>query len=453
MGALDRSKVLVVGAGVSGLSAAVLAAERGASVELVEGEQAIGGLLQGHRFRDVDCDLGSHRLHRAALEHPVVARLVGRIDLRRRPRRGVLLLGGLRIPYPPSWLDLARGLSASGPRFAASFVLRRERLIGWERARLDDLDEDLGFSRFVRARVGDAAFEAFYRPYVEKVWGLDADQVSQTVAKARVSTTAPLSLIASGLGRRLARAFGREHRPGEFLYPRLGMSTLVEDLRARAEALGVVIRRGVRFDPRAPRQADVVLHSGKLADLTPRALGHRGVYLVYLALPLARVDRFETYYTPEARFWFGRVSELANYAPALSRPGETILCVEIPEGRWGEGRRFDRAPELRELLGQLRRAEILPPNVEPLEVSQRFVRDVYPLYVRGWAREWGAALDDVARLGGVLPFGRQGLYLHCNIDQCMAMALDVVDHVDAARSFEAWRAHARGVLLGVRVRD
>ena len=90
--------------------------------------------------------------------------------------------------------------------------------------------------------------------------------------------------------------------------------------------------------------------------------------------------------------------------------------------------------------------------MSPLEVQQRFIEDVYPLYRRGWTTTWESAIDEVARLGNVLPFGRQGLFLHCNIDQCIAMADDVVAHVAGRRSFDSWRAHARG-LLGLRVRD
>src|SRR5262249_15637767 len=155
-------------------------------------------------------------------------------------------------------------------------------------------------------------------------------------------------------------------------------------------------------------------------------LEHRGLYLLYLALPIDRLAPFETYYTPEAHLWFGRVSELQNYSPSLRRPGETTICVEIPEGRWGRDRRFDRAPMIDEIVDQLRACEIVPRNVEPIAVAQRFVDDVYPLYRRGWIASWNAALEEVASLRRVLPFGRQGLFLHCNIDQCIALADDVV---------------------------
>ena len=443
-------RITVVGAGVSGLSAALFAAEAGAEVELLDEGADVGGLLAAHRFRSVDCDLGSHRLHREAMAHPEVARVLGAVPLERRPRRGVLLLDGRRIPYPPSFSDVTRGLGLGGAMLAASSLARAQLARPWESARVDAHPEDVGFAEFVRRRVGDALFRSFYRPYVEKVWGLDADEVSQTVAKARVSTSSPLRLIGGALVRRF-RAARTGEREDEFLYPRGGTSSLIARLAEQARAAGVTIRTGTRFDP-AARRDDRVLYAGRLRDLVSRPLDHRGVYLIYLALPIERVSHHETFYTPEARYWFGRVSELQNYSPALRAPGETILCVEIPEGRLGRDLRFDREPRLGELLTQLRDAAILPRGVAPTAVEQRFVADVYPLYRRGWTRTWEAALADVSHLREVLPFGRQGLFLHCNIDQCIAMAHDVVQHASAGGDSAAWRARARR-LIGVRVRD
>jgi len=443
-------RLRVVGSGVSGLAAAVIAGERGANVEIVEATRAVGGLLAPFEFRGIACDAGSHRLHRVGLSHPTVARLVAPTEPIRRRRRGVLLLRGRRISYPPSWLGLAWGLGGDGVRFGIDLARRPNVLRDWESMR--GHDEDRGFAEFVRARVGDAAYQAFYRPYAEKVWGLDANEISQTVAKARVSSSSPWQLVG-----RMMRSFSGERRVDEFFYPKGGMSSVVQHLRSRANALGVRLVQSTRIDRREVLgEFDAVLFSGALRDLIDpnegSSLDHRGLYLIYLALPIDRLGPFETYYTPETHLWFGRVSELQNYSSTLRRAGETTICVEIPEGKWGREHRFDRGQELDEILRQLRASGIVPRGVAPIAVEQRFVEDVYPMYRRGWVASWSTALERVARLRNVLPFGRQGLFLHCNVDQCIAMADDVVSHVAARREFSDWHAHARR-LLGLRVRD
>ena len=204
----------------------------------------------------------------------------------RRPRRGVVLFNDHRIPYPPTALAM---LGALGPRasLALGFGLvarsrQRRAFAAWERDRAAD-DEDVGFERFVRARVGGPAYEAFYRPYAEKVWGLDPAELSQSVAKKRVSTTAPWQLVQSVAGRALRWAIGREADAVDtFVYPAEGASAIIAWLEAQLAALGVPVERGARFDASAPRSGPV-LFAGDLRDLVPTPLEHRGLYLVYLA--------------------------------------------------------------------------------------------------------------------------------------------------------------------------
>ena len=72
---------------------------------------------------------------------------------------------------------------------------------------------DVGFEEFVLGRAGRAALDAFYAPYARKVWGLEPAQLSQTVARQRVSTQRPWESLLRGA-------------PQTFHYPRTGMAGL-----------------------------------------------------------------------------------------------------------------------------------------------------------------------------------------------------------------------------------
>lgn len=422
---------LVVGAGVSGLAAAVVLARRGARVRVVDRARREGGLAGSVTFRGVPCDLGSHRLHREALAIPLFEEIARGVGLRERPRRGVLLLGGRRVPYPPTPWGMVRGL---GPGASLGMALGYARARGWAHA---PRGEDVGFARFVTARVGRAAFEAFYRPYVEKVWGLDAEDISQTVAKKRVSTVDPWALVR---GRR---------EEATYLYPEKGFGAIVQWLSDELARLGVAVERADGWDAAG---AERVLFSGRLRDLVETSLEHRGVYLVYVALDGAAGDA-ETYYAPEARYWFGRVGDVGNYAPGRVPRGEAVLCVEVPEGRWGTGRDFSRGPLWDELFWQLRACGIVPRGRRVLETAQVFAPDVYPVYRRGWPAEWRHAMAEAAaRHPRVLPFGRQGLFLHCNTDHCVMIAGDAAGHALGDRDARSWAAQAERY-LALRVRD
>jgi hypothetical protein len=370
---------IVVGAGVAGMTAALLLARRGFRTKIVERSNSVGGLAGAETFRGLPCDLGSHRLHPSALRSPTLLEVHRAHPFATRPRRGMLLIEDRKVAYPPTAAGLLRAL---GPRVALSFARRaigRRSFGRWERDRsLRSGDHDAGFEQFVVDRVGREAYRAFYAPYAEKVWGIHPSQLSQTVAKRRVSTTSPLRLFGD-LGGALAAVATRKPREAidTFLYPPEGISAIARYLHARLAELDVPIELGstLELDPRGPP----VLFSGRLVDLVPTTLEHRGVYLVYIALPVERASRAETHYCPGSRCYFGRVSELSNYAPSLARPGETVICAEIPEGRWGRGADFASGVNFAELYDQLESAGIVPRGIVPIEVRQRFVPDVYPL--------------------------------------------------------------------------
>jgi hypothetical protein len=461
---------LVVGAGISGLYAALLLARAGRRVRVIDRSPGRGGLAGAELFRGIPCDLGSHRLHPGALSHPLFREMHREQPFLTRPRRGVLVLGGRHLPYPPGALSLARAMGPMASLAMGLHVLarseRRRAFASWERDRIagtrtdtgtdtgadTDAGADIGFERFVIDRVGERAYEAFYKPYAEKVWGIPPADLSQAVAKKRVSSSDPAQLVRGFVGRAVAMARGQERSSlAHFVYPRGGTSSIPAFLEAKLADLGVPIERGIPYRPEDAR-GKAVLFAGDLRDLVPTPLEHRGIYLVYVALPRDRLGVEETYYCPDPRFWFGRVSELQNYSPDLRRPGETILCVEIPEGRWGRGVDFASGARQSDLLRQLEAAGITPRRVSPIEVRQRFVPRVYPLYRRGFHALWRDAMARVADLGNVLPFGRQALFLHCNLDHCAGVASDAVAHVQASAPFDAWLAQAEKY-LEIRVRD
>jgi hypothetical protein len=450
-----ESSIVVAGAGISGLYAALLLARAGRRVRVLERSARAGGLAGAELFRGVPCDLGSHRLHPGALERPLFREMHRERPFLMRPRRGALVIGDRHLPYPPDALALARSI---GLRASAGMALgllargdQRRAFTRWERERAAPAEgDDVGFEAFVIARVGEAAYEAFYKPYAEKVWGLAPADLSQTVAKKRVSTTHPLGLFRGLVGRAAALARGDAGTSlDHFVYPRGGTSSIAAFLEEQLAKAGVAVELGRAY---RAGDGDTVLYAGDLRDLVETPLEHRGLYLIYLALPCERLGAAETYYCPDARYWFGRVSELQGYSPDLRRPGETILCVEIPEGAWGRGVDFASGPTLAELRAQLERARIVPPSAEPLEVRQRFVPSVYPLYRRGWMTLWREAMRRVAALRNVVPFGRQALFLHCNLDHCADIAADAVAHAESGRDVHDWLCNASKYLT-IQVRD
>jgi hypothetical protein len=164
----------------------------------------------------------------------------------------------------------------------------------------------------------------------------------------------------------------------------------------------------------------------------------------------APTDDVDTWYVPGDRSWFGRVSRPAGFTGEGVDATSTVLAVEIPEGRWGPGRDF--LGGLSALQEQLIEAGILRRETTLLAAKQTFVRGVYPEYRRGWVSAWRAAMAAVASRGNVYMAGRQGLFLHCNIDHAVATSLAAAEHLSEGRPVARW-VGAAARWLDVKVRD
>ena len=442
----SEHRILVVGAGITGLAAAWQLQQAGLSVEVHEATAEPGGLLEPIRFRGIPCDRGSHRIHPTA--HPLLQTITADAGWRERPRKGRLVLGGRQMAYPLQVGDFLRGL---GPKTAThmglNFLTRPGARIGFKRWEQDrkEASDDIGFQSFVTQRVGHRAYSQFYAPYVEKVCGLSPDEISQTVAKARISTASPLTTLKKAL---------RPSEPADetFLYPAGGMTALIDHLLTGLALEDVPIQFDSPIGPEEIAQWDgPVFYSGHLSDLVADpTLQHRGLYIIHIALPKNTVGTTDTFYLPEADFWFGRVSQPERFSTDLHDNDTDILCIEIAEGRWGTEENF--LNHLDTIQSQLVAAGIIRMDTPILEAMQTFLPRVYPMYRRGWLHNWSAAMRSVADMGNVYPIGRQGLFLHCNIDQCVHIADEAVQHRLSNGTATEW-VNSVERFLELRVRD
>src|SRR5262245_1981419 len=216
------ARVVVLGAGVTGLTVAAELAQSGRNVVLVENARAIGGLASTLSRGDLTFDTGSHRLHDGY--HPEVDALIRELcgaDLLRRPRNGVIFIDDQPVRYPPSASDI---LLAFGPRnvigFGTQLLLARLRNLAAPR-RADNFED------FTIAKVGRRLYERFYKPYAVKLYGMSPREISADPAMSRVR-----KFRLADMARDLARTV-RGRRPAHYLYPASGIGQLSGALVSR----------------------------------------------------------------------------------------------------------------------------------------------------------------------------------------------------------------------------
>ena len=142
----------------------------------------------------------------------------------------------------------------------------------------------------------------------------------------------------------------------------------------------------------------------------------------------------ETYYFPEGRFVFGRISRPQLFSPHMGPTAAAgALCLEIPcsvgDDLWSMSdeavcERF--RPDLEEL-------GFIEGSHDILRVFSHRLPRVYPIYDLGWHGRFAAVCGWLRRFDRLFLVGRGGLFNHNNMDHTMQGGLRAAEFIAAGR--------------------
>jgi protoporphyrinogen oxidase len=464
----NAQHVVILGAGPAGVGAAYRLVKRGlARVTVLEQQDRVGGNAGSFELEGVYCDYGSHRLH-PVVEPAIMEdlrQLLGR-DLMYQVRHGRILLKGRWIHFPLKPLDLflrlPKGFALSVLGDIAGKALPKGKSSGPET-----------FASVLERGLGRTICREFYFPYARKLWGVPPEELSLTAARRRVSGSSIGKLL-----QKVARQIPgvKPAAAGRFYYMRKGYGQISQCLGDAARAGGADIKFGARFTAverngngiEAVRYQtggeEHVMPASKLWSTIPigvllrgmrpeppqdvldaaSRITFRGMILIYLVLDQGQYTTTDAYYFPEGAIPISRMSEPKNFSSATEPRGKTVLCAELPSDperpEWGM-----TDEELgKRLVGWMDTAG-LPKPAGIVKVVTRRLRQAYPVYRRGYEEHFACMDKWLAKVEGVLTFGRQGLFAHDNTHHALAMAYAAVDCLSPSGSFDhaRWAEHRK----------
>ena len=230
-------KVVVIGAGPAGLTAAVDLAEGGHQVTVLEKDPTyVGGIARTVAYKGYRFDIGGHRFFSKSSE--ITRRWKERlgnefISVRRMSR---IFYNGRFFDYP---LKAFNALSNLGIFTSTACVA------SYAKARLFPAKPESSFKDWVSNRFGAKLFNIFFKTYTEKVWGMPCEEISADWAAQRIKG---LSLVTA-----IWNAIVPQKKGGEatvktlidsFEYPRLGPGQMWEKYRDDLVTAGGSIHMG-----------------------------------------------------------------------------------------------------------------------------------------------------------------------------------------------------------------
>lgn len=427
-------RIVIVGAGLTGLSAAYHLQRRGVEATILEKEAAVGGVCRTLERDGFHFDLTGHLLH---LQRPESAALLAELGLeralRRHRRRAAVALAGVITPYP---------LQIHTHRLPPA--IKRDCLLGFvqaRQARAEQEDGESSFAAWVQRRFGDGFARHFFLPYNGKLFCCDPAELSTDWVGRYVPQPRLEDVINGAFG--LFR--GEVGYNATFLYPRRGgISLLAEALAARVGNLRlatevVAVHLAERFLELGTGERvgwDVLVSTVPLTHLAARTHGLpmegrqaaarlRSVAVENINLGVrGRAPRREHWlYVPEPRFPFYRVGVPSNHgttAPA----GHHTLSVEVslPSGEVA-----DRDLETRCYQG-LRELGLMKPEATVVTSVRARIDPAY--VVHDAARPAAvAALRALYRAAGVVLAGRWAEWKYSTMEDALLDGVTVARRV------------------------
>lgn len=278
-----RRRVVVVGGGVAGLTAARDLAAAGHEVLVLEGASELGGKLRHREVAGVAVDVGAEAMLNRRDEGVDLARALGLAVVHPTLATSRIWTREALRPLPRSLLGVPLDVS----QLAASGVLSQE---GLTRVRREpslpptDLTEDVSVGDLLAARFGDEVVDRLVEPLLGGVYAGRARELSARAAAPQV-----VALLRQGSLLEAAAALPLSTTP-VFAGLTGGMAGLVDEL-ARSGGFEVrtsaVVRELHRVGCPAPGAGEFVLTLG--ATTVPETVTADAVVLAVPAAPAARM--------------------------------------------------------------------------------------------------------------------------------------------------------------------
>jgi len=455
-------RLVVIGAGPAGLTAAYEATRFGLDAVVLEKSDDVGGLARTADFKGFHFDMGGHRFFtKSGSVEKMWREVLGR-KLLRRPRLSRIFYRGRFFQYPLRPGNALRGL---GPWRAIAIVA------SWFKWQLFPYRTEDTFEQWVTNRFGRRLFRTFFQTYTEKVWGVPCSQLKAEWAAQRIKDLSLKTAVSNMFRRRRTTI---KTLIEEFDYPVLGPGMMWKAVRdAIVDAGGTVeLEREVlriEHDGRVVSRI-VTAHDGRpeeiegtdfvssmpitelVAKLDPppppgvldaaRALSYRDFLTVCLIVNRADLFPDNWIYVHDPRVKVGRIQNYRNWSPAMvPDPSKTGLGLEYfcteGDALWRSTDEELVALAIREIaaIGLASAGDVAEGHVVR-------VPKAYPIYDSNYREHLDVLKTFLAGFANLQTIGRNGLHRYDNQDHAMLTAMLAVRNVALQEKNDVWGVNA-----------
>jgi protoporphyrinogen oxidase len=450
-------RVVIVGGGPAGLTAAVELGRQAVPVTVLEKDRLVGGIARTESYKGYRFDIGGHRFFTKIGEVEQFWHSLMGADFITRPRISRIFYNGKFFDYPLKAMNALKSLG---------LVTSIEVVLSYLQSQLFPYQREDTFEEWVSNRFGKKLYRIFFKTYTEKVWGIPCSEIRAEWAAQRIQgLSLPVAvwnaIFGPGKGKDVVKTLIEQ-----FEYPRLGPGMMWERAAEFVAAHGGVVRLctdvvSLRHDGRRVTEAllrsagpaagangakpgqterlagDAFISSMPIAELVRKldppappavlaaanGLSYRDFISVVLIVNQAELFPDNWIYVHSKEVMVGRVQNFKNWSPdmvpdpRMSALGLEYFCTEGDAlWRMTDAELLDLGKREMDRIGLVNAVDVVDGTV---------VRQLkaYPVYNGTYAGYLATLKTYLSGFENLQTVGRNGLHKYNNQDHSMLTAM------------------------------
>ena len=446
-----ENDILILGGGLTGLSAGKVLACGGSRVKVFESDSNVGGLSKTIEKNGFRFDLGGHRFFTRDEKVDNFVRSLMDGELLTVHRTSKIYMQNKFFDYPLRPLNAMFGLGIpTTMKIMADYGLEKVKRL------MKDTDT-VSLEDWVVSNFGRTMFNIYFKEYSEKVWGIECSRISAEWVAQRIKGLSLAKAVKNAFfkftGKNIPTLADR------FIYPELGIGRISERLKeeiekdnyvftdTRVESINhfndrldsIAVKKqgntstvyGREFISSMPiTQLLRMLNPSPPADVLKAAskLKFRDLVVVAIMIDRERVTDQTWIYIPEQSIPFGRIHEPTNWSGKMAPEGKTVIVMEFFSFRGDKT--WNSTDEMLtnitidnlEALGFINRGEVIDSAVVRAPKA-------YPLFEVGYKGFCDEIYDYLSRFRNLHIAGRSGMFRYYNMDHAIESGIETAEKI------------------------
>ena len=186
-----HKKVVIIGAGPSGLTAAYELCKIGVKSVVLEKDEVVGGISRTVNYRGYLFDIGGHRFFtKVKAVDDLWREILEEEKFLKRRRLSRIYYNKKFFHYP---------LQPTNALFGLGIYNSFRTFLSYSKTQLFPIKPELSFEDWISNRFGRRLYHTFFKTYTEKVWGIPCNEISAEWAAQRIKGLSLLSALKNAL--------------------------------------------------------------------------------------------------------------------------------------------------------------------------------------------------------------------------------------------------------------